>query len=363
MFGWKVLLNKFSKEKFLFKSLKMKKILGILILIIILIGAFIGFNYYKKNKMNNVAKEGYFFVPTGAKYEQILDSIRPFIDDFETFKAVAEDRNLKNMSQPGRYKVIDGKSNRQLVDMIKYGNQSDLAFRIGDFGNVYQMIGKVAQKTELDSLAFIKKFDEIAKEKGLENAEDLKKYFLIDTYNFFWTVKPEEYFKKFEKQYQKFWTAERRTKAEQSGLTENQIYALASIVYKESGGKPDEQKTIAGLYLNRYKKGMKLQSDPTVIYAINKENNFSTPIKRVLYKHLRHPSPYNTYANAGIPPGPICIVDKNSIDAVLNAEKNDYIFMAADPDRLGYHRFTSSDIEHAKNAKDYQNWLNSKNIK
>jgi UPF0755 protein len=159
------------------------------------------------------------------------------------------------------------------------------------------------------------------------------------------------------------WTAERLAKEKASGLSRNQIYALASIVYKESGGRPDEQKTIAGLYLNRYRKGMKLQSDPTVIYAINKESNFTTPIKRVLYKHLSHPSPYNTYANAGIPPGPICITDKNSVDAVLNAEKNSYIFMAADPDRPGLHRFTASDVEHEKNAKDYQRWLDSRDIR
>lgn len=340
----------------------MKKITAVGALVLFLIGAFFGFSYYKKYKANNVAKEGYFFVPTGAGYEQILDSIRPYVKNFEAFKDVAANRNMDRFHHPGRYKVVSGKSNTELVDMIKNGNQTDLTFRIGDFGDVYQMIGKVAKKTELDSLSFIKEFDKIAQQKGLNNAEDLKKYFFIDTYNFFWTVKPNEFFKKFEDQYNSFWTAERKQKLQQSGLTENQVYALASIVYKESGGRPDEQKTIAGLYLNRYHKGMKLQSDPTVIYAINKDTGFTQDIRRVLYKHLTHPSPYNTYANAGIPPGPICIVDKNSVDAVLNPEKNNYIFMAADPDRFGFHRFTASDTEHAKNAKDYQAWLNSKNI-
>lgn len=341
----------------------MKKIIAVAVLLLLIIGAFFGFNYYKKYKSNNVAKEGYFFVPTGAKYEQILDSIRPYVKNFESFRDVAEDRNMDKFNHPGRYRVVSGKSNTELVDMIKNGNQTDLTFRIGDFGDVYQMMGRVAKKTELDSLTFIKEFDKIAQQKGFANAEDLKKYFFIDTYNFFWTVKPNEFFKKFEDQYNEFWTAERKQKLQQSGLTENQVYALASIVYKESGGKPDEQKTIAGLYLNRFHKGMKLQSDPTVIYAINKETGFTQEIRRVLYKHLIHPSPYNTYANAGIPPGPICIVDKNSVDAVLNPEKNNYIFMAADPDKFGYHRFTASDIEHAKNARDYQEWLNSKNIK
>ena len=340
----------------------MKKIIAIIALALLVIAAVFGYRYYKRYKSNNVAKEGYFFVPTGAKYEQILDSIRPYLKDYEAFKSVAEDRNLSKLNNPGRYKVVSGKSNTELVDMIKNGNQTDLTFRIGDFNDVYQMMGKVSKKTELDSLAFISEFDKIAKTKGLRNAEDLKKYFFIDTYNFFWTVKPNEFFKKFENQYNEFWTAERKQKLAHSGLTENQVYALASIVYQESGGRPDEQKTIAGLYLNRYHKGMKLQSDPTVIYAVNQAAGFKEQIRRVLYKHLTQPSPYNTYANAGIPPGPICVVDKNSVDAVLNPEKNNYIFMAADPNKFGYHRFTASDVEHEKNARDYQNWLNSKNI-
>lgn len=324
---------------------------------------FFGYRYYAANYGSNVAKDGYFYVHSNAKYEAILDSVHPFLTNTESFDKVASEKHLKQYHRPGRYKISKGESNRDLINKIKAGNQSELSFRIGDFGNVYAMIGRVAKKTEIDSLTFIKGLDNLAKERGLNNAEDLKPYFFIDTYNFFWTVKPEEFFKKFETAYHAFWTPERVAKEKQSGLTRNQIYALASIVYKESGGKPDEMKTIAGLYLNRYKKGMKLQSDPTVIYAINKESNFTTPIKRVLYKHLNYPSPYNTYANVGIPPGPICIVDKNSLDAVLSPAKHNYIFMAADPDKKGFHRFTASDSEHIKNAKDYQSWLNSNNIK
>ena len=341
----------------------MKKIISAILIIALLMGGFFGYRYYADNYGNNVAKEGYFFVPTNAKYQQILDSIQPFIKDKGSFNKVALAKNLDQYHRPGRYKISKGESNRDLINKIKIGNQSELSFRIGDFGDVYAMMGKVSKKTEIDSLAFIKGLNEVAKQRGLNNAEDLKPYFFIDTYNFFWTVTPKEFFKKFEDQYKAFWTSERIAKEKQSGLTRNQIYALASIVYQESGGKPDEMKTIAGLYLNRYRKGMKLQSDPTVIYAINKESNFTTPIKRVLYKHLRYPSPYNTYANAGIPPGPICVVDKNSVDAVLSPATHDYIYMAADPDKFGFHRFTASDAEHAKNARDYQEWLNSKNIK
>lgn len=332
-------------------------------LLILAVGGYFGFQYYKKYFSNNVEKEGYILIPHNSNFNAILDSISPYLKNKEAFAEVAKDKNMDRFYNAGRYRIKSGTNNTDLVNMIKAGNQTENTFRIGDFGDVYQMVGRVAKKTELDSLRFATDLNKIAVDKGYSSAEDLKKYFFIDTYHFFWTVTPAEFFKKFEDDYNEFWTAERKAKEQQSGLTREQIYALASIVYKESGGKPDEQKTIAGLYLNRYRKGMKLQSDPTVIYAINKDTNFTTPIRRVLYRHLSHPSPYNTYANAGIPPGPICITDKNSVDAVLNAEKNNYIFMAADPDRFGYHRFTASDAEHAKNARDYQEWLNSKNIK
>lgn len=341
----------------------MKKTILIVLLLAFLLGGFFGYRMYSTYYGDNVQKEGYILVPTGANFKQVLDSISPYIKNKENFETVAEKKHLGKFIRPGRYRIKLGTGNTDLVNMIKAGNQTENTFRIGDFGNVYQMVGKVSKKTEADSLQFVSSLNQIAKNKGLSDAEDLKRYFFIDTYNFFWTVKPEEFFKKFESQYNEFWTAERKQKEQKSGLSKDQIYALASIVYKESGGKPDEMKTIAGLYLNRYKKDMKLQSDPTVIYAVNQQTNFQTPIKRVLYKHLTAPSPYNTYANKGIPPGPICITDKNSVDAVLNAEKNNYLFMCADPARPGFHKFTHSDVEHAKNAREYQNWLNSKNIK
>lgn len=333
------------------------------IFITIIIGGFWGYQFYQKRFDNNVQKTGFVLIPTNASFQQILDSIAPFVKDLNTFEEVALSKHLDRYHHAGRYQVKKAMNNTSLVNMIKAGNQTANQFRIKDFDNVYQMMGRVARKTEIDSIAFIKGLDAIAHKKGLKNAEDLKLYFFIDTYHFFWTVKPEDFFDTFEKQYNNFWSPDRVAKEKQLGLDRNQIYALASIVYKESGGRPDEQKTIAGLYLNRYKKGMKLQSDPTVIYAINQANNFSRTIKRVYYKDLKTPSLYNTYANVGIPPGPICVVDKNAVDAVLNAEKNDYLFMVADPQRIGYHKFTKSDLEHAKNAKAYQNWLNQNKIK
>ncbi|WP_415326698.1 endolytic transglycosylase MltG [Chryseobacterium sp. MMS23-Vi53] len=341
----------------------MKKVILMIILLVIVVGGFFGFRFYKKYYGNNIEKDGYVLIPHQANFKQILDSAAKYVDNKESFEAVAKEKGLDKYFKPGRYHFQKGLGNSNLINMIKAGNQSENSYRVGDFENIYRLVGRVTKKTEIDSAKFSKGLDEIAVKKGFTSAEDLKKYFFIDTYNFFWTVTPEEFFQKFENQYNDFWNSERKAKEQQSGLTRDQIYSLAAIVYKESGGKKDEMKTIAGLYINRYKKGMKLQSDPTVIYAINRQTNFIKPIKRVLYKHLSTPSPYNTYANAGIPPGPICIVDKNAVDAVLDAEKNDYIFMCADPARLGYHKFTASAEQHAINAKAYQNWLNSKNIK
>ena len=341
----------------------MKKIAYFVVFLLVVTVAIFGFRYYRQNFANNVAKQGYVLIPHNASLEQIIDSISPYLKDKKKFIEVAKIKKLGASYNAGRYKIKSGAGNSDLVNMIKAGNQTEDSFRIGDFDDVYQMIGKVTKKTELDSLKFVKGFNEIAASKNLDSPEDLKPYFFIDTYNFFWTVKPDEFFKKFEKVYNSFWNAERIGKEKKIGLSRNQIYALASIVYKESGGKPDEMKTIAGLYLNRFNKGMKLQSDPTVIYAVNKANNYSKKIKRVYYKNLKQESPYNTYANAGIPPGPICMVDKNSVDAVLNAQNNNYIFMCADPQHFGYHKFTNDAAEHAINAKAYQDWLNSKEIK
>lgn len=339
-------------------------VFSVLVFLIFAIGSFFGYQYYKKYYGNNVAKEGYVLIPHSANFNSILDSITPYIKNKEEFVEVAKSKSLDKFFQAGRYLIKSGTNNTDLVNMIKAGNQTENTFRIGDFFTVYQMLGKVALKTELDSLKFATDLNKIAVDKGLNNAEDLKKYFFIDSYNFFWTVTPEDFFKKFEKQYNDFWTAERKVSEQKLGLSRDQIYALASLVYKETGGKKDEMKTVAGLYLNRHRKGMKLQSDPTVIYAVSKANNFQEePLRRVFYKHLREPSPYNTYFSSGIPPGPICMVDKNSVDAVLNSESHEFIYMCADPARFGYHKFTASAAEHEVNAKRYQEWLNSKNIK
>jgi UPF0755 protein len=164
------------------------------------------------------------------------------------------------------------------------------------------------------------------------------------------------------REYERFWNTTRLEKAKKKGLSPEQVISLAAIVHKESA-KVDERPRVAGVYLNRLKKGMLLQADPTVIYALKRElNDFDTIIKRVLYKDLAIDSPYNTYKYSGLPPGPITMPDISAIDAVLNAEDHDYYYFVANVENFGYHKFAKTLAQHNRNKAQYIRWINSQNI-
>jgi len=332
-------------------------------LIIVLCILLVGITVSNKKEEIKIIKSGFVLIPDNADFDRVIDSLSPFINYIERFEELAKAKKLDEKIKAGRYNITEDISPKELINLLALGVQKEDTFMIVHYDNVYQMIGRVARKVQADSLRFVKVFDSIAIEKGLETAEDLKYYFLSDTYNFYWTTTPEEFFKRFEKLHDDFWTQENLSKKDRLGITKDQVYSLASIVHKESGGRPDEQSRIAGLYLNRYHRGKPLQSDPTVIYAINKEANFTKSIKRLYHKHLKIDSPYNTYKRKGIPPRPICMVSKSTIENVLNAEKNDFIYMVADPKNPGYHNFTKSYREHRKYAREYHKWLNNMKIK
>ena len=186
--------------------------------------------------------------------------------------------------------------------------------------------------------------------------------YIPNSYEFFWNVEPNEFRERMLEEYNNFWNEKRIKQAESTGLSKKEIIVLASIVQKESV-KLDERPIIAGVYLNRLKKRMRLQADPTVIYSIKSYyNNFDTIIRRVLYRDLKLKSPYNTYKIKGLPPGPISMPDISSIDAVLDSRSHDYIFFVADPYNPGYHLFASTLRQHNKNKRVYTRWLNSKKI-
>ena len=189
------------------------------------------------------------------------------------------------------------------------------------------------------------------------NKNNFISLFIPNSYRFYWNTTAEDFLNRMQQEYKNFWNDERKNKARNMGLTQAQISTLASIVQAEQAEREEEWPVIAGLYYNRFKQGIKLQSDPTVIYAVG---DFS--IRRVLHKHLQYNSPYNTYYYQGLPPGPIRISSIKAIDAVLNHQKHNYIYMCAKPKSGGLHVFTTSYDEHLKNARNFQNHLDNLNI-
>jgi UPF0755 protein len=217
----------------------------------------------------------------------------------------------------------------------------------------------LSSQIEPDTTKLLEAFgDTTFLQKNGFSKENVFAMFLPNTYEVYWNISAEKFRNKMLDEYNRFWTKERIDKATAVNLTPVQVITLASIVHKESV-KKSERPTIAGVYLNRLKQGMPLQADPTVIYALKlRNNNFNQIIKRVLYNDLFINSPYNTYQNIGLPPGPIAMPDVDAVDAVLNAQKHNYIYFCASVEKFGYHVFASTYEQHQVNAKKYANWMN-----
>ena len=194
------------------------------------------------------------------------------------------------------------------------------------------------------------------------NSESIFAIFLPNTYEFYWNTNADQFRNKMLDQYNLYWNSSRKEKAKSLNLSPVEVSVLASIVQRETP-KVDERPTISGVYYNRLKKSMKLQADPTVVYTIKEKKGFDKKIRRVLYRDLKIKSPYNTYINKGLPPGPIYMSDFSSIESVLNLENNDYLFFVADVKRPGYHIFAKTYRQHNKNKRQYTNWLRKKNIR
>jgi UPF0755 protein len=338
------------------------KIAFIFIIIIIAIAAFLLPNLYSKYfKANtNISAKTYLYIPTNATYQQVLDSIdahQLFINK-ASFFSLADDRDFKTRFKSGKYPFEKGMNNCQILNMLVAGNQEavDLSFRNvrlkENFANT------ASKKLEFDSTSLVQLFDSVSfiKSYGF-NKENIYTMFIPNSYQMYWNISAKDFFIKMNKEYLKFWNEERLAKAKALNLSQQEVTILASIVDSEAL-MDKEMPTIAGLYLNRLNKEIKLEADPTVIFA---NNDFT--IRRVLNRHLRKESPYNTYRNYGLPPGPITMPSINAIDAVLNHETHNYIYMCAKEDFSGYHNFATNLSEHLTNAKKFQAALNERNIK
>jgi UPF0755 protein len=306
--------------------------------------------------------ELYVQIPTGSTYEDVKKIIAPFVENMNRFEMVANKRSYPENVKPGRFLLTKGMNSYQLVKAMRSNVPVKLAFnnqeRLEDFA------GRVSSQIEPDSLLLLKTFKDsiFLKENGFTD-ENVFVMFIPNTYEVYWNISAEKFRDKMIKEYHNFWNKERIAKAEKQGLTPVSATILASIVHKESV-KKDERPRIAGVYLNRMRLEMPLQADPTVIYAIKKrDNDFHQIIKRVFYNDLFLNSPYNTYKVIGLPPGPIAMPDITALDAVLNPEKNDFIYFCASVERFGYHEFAATLPEHNLNAKKYSDWINGQGVK
>ena len=301
-------------------------------------------------------KEIYVYVPTGANYTDVKKILEPYIQNYDNFEMVANKRSYPENVKSGRFLLKKNMNNIDLVRAMRSNVPVKLAFNNQE--RLENFAGRVGSEIEADSLSLMKaiKDSTFLKENGF-NEDNVFAMFIPNTYEIYWNTSAEKFRDKMIKEYHNFWTAERIAKAEKQGLTPVQATILASIVHKESV-KKDERPRIAGVYLNRLRLAMPLQADPTVIYALKlKANDFDQVIKRVFYNDLIMKSPYNTYVNVGLPPGPIAMPDITALEAVLNPEKHDYIYFCASVDRFGYHEFASTYEQHQINAKKYSDWI------
>ena len=249
--------------------------------------------------------------------------------------------------------IVNSLRSKNIPVKVAFNNQETIA----------DLAGRISSQIEPDSVSLLAVLTDetFYSSNGFTKATQIAMY-IPNSYEFFWNTSAEKFRTRMLSEYNRFWNDERRAKAKTLGLTPKEVVSLASIVHKETA-KIDERPRVAGVYLNRLKKNMKLQADPTVIYALKKHTgDFDTVIKRVLYKDLELDSPYNTYKYAGIPPGPITMPDISAIEAVLNPEKHDYYYFVANVENFGYHKFAKNLAQHNRNKAQYVRWINNQNI-
>lgn len=344
--------------------MKLRRIVGIVSLIVVIGGTVIGYRLYQQIFSANTKFEDSrvsVFVPTGSDYEAVKKIIAPYVEDMDKLNSVAEKKEYPTNVKAGKFILKKGMNSNDIINSLRQPVTVNVAFNNQE--TIERLAGRLSHQIEPDSIALLEAFtdEKFLADNGF-NKDNVLSMFIPNSYEFFWNTTPNKVREKMAKEYRKFWNEERLAKAKALGLTPLQVSALASIVHKETV-KTDERPRVAGVYLNRYNKGMKLEADPTVIYAMKKQSgDFDQVIKRVLFKDLVIDSPYNMYKYEGLPPGPIAMPDITAIDAVLNPEKHNYIYFCASVTNFGYHEFAVTPAQHEVNRQKYVAWVNKMGI-
>ncbi|MBX0290789.1 endolytic transglycosylase MltG [Hymenobacter sp. HSC-4F20] len=334
------------------------------LLVFLLLAGALGAAWYvlwKPNVRYSAFGPAYLYIRTGTGYAAVLDSLRKYelLHDLTTFERVARWRAYPAQVKPGRYLLRPGLSNSGLVEMLLRGEQDTVAFTLDAFKYKPQLARQVARQLETDSVQL---------RRLLQNNAFLQRRYQLDTttiltlflpggYRLLWNTSARQFLDSAAATHARFWTPTRQRRADSLGLTPTEVHVLASIVQRETAKKEDKP-LIAGTYLNRLRRGMRLQADPTLLWAIG---NFG--VRRVLNRDKLVDSPYNTYKHKGLPPGPITSANRQSLDAVLQPTHHEYLFFCARPGGSGYSDFAVTFAEHKRNARRYQHWLDSLGVK
>ncbi|WP_431109534.1 endolytic transglycosylase MltG [Winogradskyella poriferorum] len=342
-----------------------KKILWAIAIIGLLIFGGIAYYIYGAMFQPNTKFENetaYVYIPTDANYIQVRQQLQPLLKDMGSFDALAKRKKYTSNIKAGRFAISKGMNNNEIINSIRSKN---LPIKIA-FNNQHsleELAGRISTQIEADSVSLLNAMidNTFLEKNGFTKATALGMY-LPNSYEFFWNTSAEGFREKMLTEYNRFWNESRLEKAKQLNLSPDEVMTLASVVHEESK-QADEQPRVAGVYLNRLRIGMPLQADPTLKFAAYQLPEYrDTVIRRVLNVHKEIDSPYNTYKNLGLPPGLIAMPDLSAINAVLNPEKHNYLYFAADAKRLGYHKFAKTLAQHNNNAREYQRYLSSQGI-
>tara|TARA_B100001564_G_scaffold285693_1_gene248671 strand:- start:6189 stop:7223 length:1035 start_codon:yes stop_codon:yes gene_type:complete len=301
------------------------------------------------------------FVPTGTSFAKLKEILEPHLRSEITFSLAAKAKRF-DTPRIGHFVLKPSMGNQQIINALRSGN-TPIQVVFNNQQTIADLSGRVAEQLELDSLSLIKEIESPHFMESVNlNREELLSLFLPNSYEMYWNISAAEFCQRMQRENNLFWNESRESKRKRLNMSRAEVITLAAIVNEESR-KVDERPRVAGVYLNRLRRGMKLQADPTLVYAMKRQaNDFDLVVRRVLYKDLEINSPYNTYKYRGLPPGPITMPDISSVDAVLNAESHSYLFFVVDPKNPGYHLFASNYNEHLANRKVYVRWLNENRI-
>lgn len=350
----------YNIEEEIHKKRKLRIIIAIAIFVVIeLLCLFVSRGIWGKSVKTPNGENVSLYIATGSDFNAVQDSLNSvcYIIKPGFFEILAKRLDYPDHVKPGHYVLKDGMSNYQLVSMLRSGRQTPVKVVFNNIRTVEQLAGRISTQIEADSISILNeiKNDSSLKAEGF-NLYNYASLFIPNTYEFYWNTDAKGFLKKMKREYDNFWNETRLQKAEYQNLTPLQVSILASIVDKETT-KVSEMRTIAGVYQNRLKKRIPLQADPTLVFALG-----DFEIRRVLDVHKEIESPYNTYKNIGLPPGPICIPSIAAIDAVLNAEEHKYFYFCAKDDLSGAHVFAKDLDEHNVNAAKYRRALNKQRI-